>query len=442
MLVVALAAAVACALACGVFPAMAAMRRTSTKGLVTVGSASSTTPTSSRARQALVSLQFAMALMLLVGAGLLVHSLVRAADVNVGFEPRGLYTMRITPPDRPAAPQRAALYGRLMEQMRATPGVRDAAFINHAPFNPASITTTMLVEGRSTVDSSSQLFYRTASSNYPRVMQMTMREGRWFDGAEERSGAAAFVVNETAAKQYWPGASPIGARVRVAKSNQSVRDFGTFVPGTIVGVVRDVHQVSQDVSPVAEVYVPYTMEPWGWGMLMVRAEAAALPAVREAVRSVDTRLVAESNTAPFTHLEVAVRRRLESRHFAIRLIGAFALTGTLLACLGLYGVMAYNVTQRTRELALRKAMGATDARVIGLVLGSSGRIIAAGSVVGGFGAWIGARWLSGLLFQTSAIDPLVYVSAIAGLALIAMAATLVPALRASRLDPAIAIRQE
>ena len=175
---------------------------------------------------------------------------------------------------------------------------------------------------------------------------------------------------------------------------------------------------------------------------MVRAEASALPAMREVVRSVDTRLVAESNKAPFTHLESAVERRLEPRHFAIRLIGAFALTGTLLACLGLYGVMAYNVTQRTRELAVRKAMGATDARVIGLVLGSSGRIIAAGSVVGGFGAWIGARWLSGLLFQTSAIDPLVYVSAIGGLAVIATAATLVPALRASRLDPAIAIRQE
>jgi putative ABC transport system permease protein len=350
--------------------------------------------------------------------------------------------MRIVPPGRQDPAQRAALYQRLTDAMRAIPGVRGAAFINHAPFNPASITTTMVVEGRPAADSSNQLFYRTVSSSYPAVMRMTLREGRWFGDAEERSGAPVFVINETAARQYWGTVSPVGARVRIARANQAASDFGTYVAGTVVGVVRDVHQVSQDVAPVAEVYVPYTMEPWGWGMLMVRADASALPAMREAVRSVDTRLIVESNKTPFNHLDEAVTRRLEPRLFAIRLIGAFALTGIALACLGLYGVMAYNVTQRTREFAVRKAMGATDARVIQLVLGNSAAIVVAGAVIGALGAWGGARWISGLLFETSALDPLVYIAAVGGLTLIATVASIVPALRASRLDPALALRQE
>jgi putative ABC transport system permease protein len=377
-----------------------------------------------------------------VGAGLLTQSLVRAADVDIGFDAKGLYAMRIVPPGGPDAGSRAALYERLMQAIRATPRVRGAAFINHAPFNPASITTTMVVDGALKPDSSNQLFYRTASSSYAGVMGVQMREGRWFDGAEERAGAPVFVVNETAARQYWGKASPLGARVRIARANQASKDFGTFVSGTVIGVVRDVHQVSQDVAPSAEVYVPYTMEPWGWGMLMVRADASALPAMREAVRSVDTRLVAEANKTPFNDQHDAVATRLEPRRFAITLIGAFALTGIALACLGLYGVMAYNVAQRTREFAVRKAMGATNGRVIRLVLGNSATIVVAGALMGGFGAWGGARWISGLLFQTSALDPLVYVGAVAGLAGIATVASILPALRASRLDPAIALRQE
>jgi predicted permease len=442
MLAVAVSATAVCALACGLFPAIAALRRASGSTLASVGSAQSMTPTSSRTRQALVALQFAMALVLLVGAGLLTHSLVRAADVNVGFEPKGLYSMRIVPRNLPDASQRAALYQRLTEAMRTVPGVSEAAFINHAPFYGASITSTMLVDGSLKADSSNQLFYRTASSTYPSVMRTTMREGRWFTEAEERVGTAAFVVNETAARQYWGKVSPVGSRVRLARANQSAKDFGTFMSGMVIGVVRDVHQVGQDIAPAAEVYVPYTVEPWGWGMLMVRADQSALPAMREAVRSVDARLVTEANKTPFNSVDNAVTSQLEPRRFAIRLIGAFALTGIALACLGLYGVMAYNVTQRTREFAVRKAMGATDGRVIRLVLGNSAAIVVAGTVIGGIGAWGSARWISGLLFHTSALDPLVYVAAVAGLTLIATASSIVPALRASKLDPAIALRQE
>jgi predicted permease len=442
LLAIAVGAAVVCALACGVIPAMSARRRALRETFAAVGAAGSTTPATSRARQTLVSLQFALALVLLVGAGLLTRSFVRAADVDVGFDPEAVYSMRINPPGPADPTQAAALYRRLMDAMATVPGVRRAGFINHAPFLPASIPTTLVVEGRLSADSSRQLMYRTVSSSYRDVMRLTMRSGRWFEEGDERSATPVFIVNETAARRYWPGASPIGARVRVARASQAAKSFGELMSGTIVGVVRDVHQVSQDVAPIAEVYVPYTLEPWGWGMLMVRAEASALPAMREAVRQVDARLISETNLTPFAPMADAVSSRLAPRVLALRFMGAFALTGIALACLGLYGVIAYNVAQRTREIAVRKAVGATNARVLRLVFADSAAMITAGAVVGGATAWASTRWIESLLFETSRLDAGVYLTAAASLVIVAAAATVVPALRASKLDPAIALRSE
>ena len=442
LLVIALIATGICVAVCGVFPALWARRRAISDVLAAFGSATTTSPAASRARQLLVTLQFALALVLLIGAGLLTRSFIRAANVDVGFDPQGVYTMRIVPPGSPDAAGAAALYARVMDAMRTVPGVRGAAFINHAPFGTASITTTLVVDGRLAADSSSQLFYRTVSSSYRDVMRVTMAAGRWFDRADEQAGAPVFVINETTAKRYWPGASPIGARVRVALASQARSDFGTFVSGTIIGVVRDVHQVSQDVLPLPEVYVPYTLEPWAWGMLVVRADASALTAMPEALRQVDSRLVSDANPAPFSHLRDAVSTRLEPRVLAIRFIGAFAITGLVLACLGLYGVIAYNVGQRTREIAVRKAIGATDGQVMRYVVSNSIGMVAAGTAVGSVAAWISTRWITSLLFETSVLDPVVYVSAAIALGAVALVATFLPARRASVLDPAVALRQD
>jgi predicted permease len=399
-------------------------------------------PASARARRTLVALQFGLALVLLIGAGLLMRSFIRAADIDVGFQPAGLYAMRIVPPGRANQQQAAALYERLMGAMRASPGVRGAAFINHAPFLGASIPTTLVVDGRLSADSSSQLFYRTASSSYRDVMRLTMGEGRWFDDADERAASAVFVINETAARRYWPGTSPLGARVRIMRSYQGAKDFGTFVSGTIIGVVRDVHQVSQDITPAAEVYVPYTFEPWGWGSLIVRVDASAVPHLRDVVRSVDSRLVSDADKTPFSSMNDAISSSLQPRVLAIRFIGAFALVGLALASLGLYGVIAYSVAQRTREIAVRKAIGATNGNVIRLVVSDSAAMLAIGGVIGAPAAFASTRWLSSLLFETSPLDPVVYILAAATLVSVALAATVLPARRATRLDPAIALRQE
>jgi putative ABC transport system permease protein len=230
--------------------------------------------------------------------------------------------------------------------------------------------------------------------------------------------------------------------VRVSRASQASRELGQFVPGTVVGVVRDIHQISQDVLPVAEVYVPYTLEPWGWGSLVVRADRSALPAMREAVRSVDTRLVAESDREPFSPVENAIESGLQPRVVAIRFVAAFAATGLLLACLGLYGVIAYNVGQRGREIALRKAMGATDGGVVRLLARDSAAMVAGGTIAGGVGAWASTRWIRPLLFHTTAYDPAVYALAILALVIMAMIATLLPARRVNAIDPAIVLRGE
>jgi putative ABC transport system permease protein len=230
--------------------------------------------------------------------------------------------------------------------------------------------------------------------------------------------------------------------VRVSRASQASRDLGQFVPGTIVGVVRDIRQIRQDVLPAAEVYVPYTLEPWGWGSLVVRADRAALPAMREAVRGVDTRLVAESDRQPFSPILDAIESGLAPRLVAIRFVAAFAATGLLLACLGLYGVIAYNVGQRGREIALRKAMGATDGGVVRLLARDSVAMVAAGTTAGGLGAWLSTRWIGALLFRTEPYDPGVYLVAVLTLVIMAMIATVLPARRATAIDPARVLRGE
>jgi len=396
----------------------------------------------------LVTVQFALALILLVGAGLLFQSFRRAAQVDVGFDPEGVVALRIQPPGGAySEPQAAAaLYGRLMDAARAVPGVGDAAFINHAPFGSASITTTLSIEGRPALDSSSQLFYRTVSANYLAAMRMSMAAGRWFDDADIRSPGGSFVINEAMAKQHWGGSGALGQRITVTRASQARADFGQPLSGTIVGIVADVHQWGKDIAPAAEVYVPYTLETWPWGMLMVRARdgARSISALNRAVRSVDPRLLAEgaAGDAEFQMMESTIAGSLEPRRFSTSLIAVFANCALLLAAMGMYGVVAHSVAQRTREIGVRKALGATDSAIAALVLRESLLVVGAGIALGCAGAWGGARAIRALLFDTGTVDPAVYIGTIVLLAAAALLATYLPARHAMRLEPSLAMRSD
>ena len=447
VMAIAAAATVVTALLCGVWPAIRATRQRAGDALRASASGSIGIRSETRLRRALVAAQFALALVLLVGAGLLVQSFRRAAMVDVGFEPAGVLTLRIQPPagayaDAPAA---AALYGRLMDAVRVVPGVIDAAFINHAPLGTASITTTLSIDGRAS-DSTSQVFYRTVSDSYLGTMRMTMAAGRWFERDDIRSPGGRLIINETLARQRWQGTSALGQRITVTRASQSRADFGQPISGTIVGIVADVHQWGQDVAPVPEVYVPYTLETWPWGMLVVRARdgAGSIPAVANAVRAVDARLIpaGPAGAAMVGTMEDALSSRLEPRRFSMSLIATFAICALVLAAMGMYGVVAHGIAQRTREIGVRKALGATDGAIVAVIFRESLVVIGAGVLLGCIGAWAGARLIRGLLFDTGVADPLAYLATVGLLTGTALLATYLPARQAMRLEPTIAMRAE
>ena len=449
VLFVAAAASVLTALVCGLWPALRATRPTSGEVLRAGALGSIGVRSESRLRRGLVTVQFALAVMLLVGGGLLLQSFRRAAAVDVGLNPRGLVTLRLAPPPgayvKPS--EAAALYARLIDAARAVPGVVDAAFINHFPFGGASIYTSIQIDGRLDIDTSSnQILYRTVSDSYLRTVGMTLAAGRWFGDADLRSPGGQFVLNASAARLYWPHESAIGKRITVHRASQARADFGQPLPGVVIGVVNDVHQVAQDVVPAPEIYVPYTLETWPWGTLVVRTRGGAhsIPALRDAIAGVDARLVEKgsSGLAKFGFVDAAIASRLEPRKLSLSLIGAFAACAIVLAAVGLYGVVAYGVTQRTRELGVRKALGATERMIASLVIRESLVLTGIGIVVGCLGAWAGARLIHDLLFQTTPADLTVYAPTIVMLLGIGFLASYIPVRRATRLDPTIAMRGE
>ena len=445
VLLIAGAATLATAIACGLWPALRSS--TPSGGLESLRVGGVTTSRShGRMRRGLVTVQFALALVLLVGAGLLVQSFKRVAGVNVGFDPDGLLAARIGPASgTPSAAEALALYQRLMEATRSVPGVHESAFVSFPPYGSAMFTT-LSIEGRSTLDSSNQVFYRTVSDSFFRTMRMSLAAGRWFDDSDMRAPAGKFVINETMARQYWPGQSAIGQRITVRRASQARADFGQPLPGEVIGVIANVHQGRLDQAPAAELYVPFTLETWPWGYLVMRARDGerSIPALTRAIASVDPRLVRprDRGAGVVAAVERSIADSLRPRKLSMSLIGAFAACALLLAAIAMYGIVAYGVTQRTREIGVRKALGATDRDILRLLFRESTWVVLAGIVVGSTTAVASARLIRGLLFQTDVTDPVAFGATIVVLAAAAALATYVPARRAVRLDPSLAMRVE
>ena len=449
VLLVAIAASVVTTMLCGLWPAFRATRGAGIEHLRSGSKGAAGARSDTRMRRALVSVQFALALVLLVGAGLLLQSFRRALDVDVGFEPHGLVVVRINPlaSRYPNAEDAEALYTRLMAAARTVPGVQDAAFIQHFPFRGASILSPVEIDGRPASDTASrQVLYRTVSDTYLQTMKMHMVAGRWFDASDMRSPGGGFVINEAMAKQYWSGENPIGKRVTLRRSSQVRPNFGEPLPGVVIGVVADVHQFRQDIQPTPEAYVPYTLEPWAWGNIVVRARDASsvIRPLRDAILGVDPALIERGSQGEsrLSIVDADVQSALAPRKLSMWLIGGFAVCALVLAAIGMYGVVAYGITQRTTELGVRKALGATDGTIAALVLTESLVLTGLGVVVGCVGAWATTRLIRDQLFETAPVDPLAYGATIGMLTAVALLATYLPARRAMRLDPTIAIRGE
>jgi putative ABC transport system permease protein len=433
----------------GLLPALGAPGRALTAALKDGGGAGSGR-TRQRLRAALVVGEFALALMLLVGAGLLVRSLQRLQQVHPGFDLDQLVAIPIDPPSpRYDDPARAlALYDAVAEAVRAVPGVRSVGLTNHVPLSGASMPSRFEVAGApADTGGGAGVLFRSVDAEYFGTAGIPIVAGRGFERGDIVGAVPSVIVNQTLARRYWPGRNPMGETVTVHKAAQGRADFGQPVRATVIGVVGDVRHFALDYDFEPEVYVPYTLVVWPRIAVLVRADGAPdglVLALKRAVLSVDPDLPLEGTDfrSGIQTLTGMLDNTLAYRRLVTGLLAAFALPAVLLAALGIYGVIAYLVVQRSFEIAIRMALGASRQAVVRMVLGQGLRLALAGAALGFLGALGATRLLQAQLFGVSPTDHLTLFAATCILVLVGLIASYLPARRSARVPPMRALQSQ
>ncbi len=388
--------------------------------------------------KSLLVAQVAISLVLLVGAGLFLRTLHNLRHVDVGFNPQNLMLFRVQPQLNRYDEQRTlALYGQLLERIAAVPGVRAAALTNPALLTGSVNSTSIFVRGRvypvNERDNSGSINRLVISTNFFDVMEIPILLGRGFTPRDNQAAPKVVVINEAAAKTYFPGENPVGQRF-----GSSVENSGQL---EIVGVLRDAKYDSvRDPAPPT-MYVPYLQSRPGGAVIEVRTAgdpASVTTGVREAVRQVDPNLPMMDVS---TQLEQIERRFQQEKMFAqaYTLFGGLAL---LLAAIGLFGLMSYSVSRRTNEIGIRMALGAQRRDVLRLVMRESMTLVVVGVIIGVAVAVGTSRFLATLLFSLAATDAVTIAAAIAVMVFVSGLAGFLPARRASRVDPMVALRYD
>jgi len=398
-------------------------------------------------RRALVITEIALSLVLLVGAGLLIGSVRRLAQVNPGFDTNNLLTADINYPRRPAAAYRQDEGGggqkilarsdflRAVEQKVAmTPGVQSVGVINDLPVTGDSAQAgSFKIEGRPDVNwaNAPVAEWKSVTSNYFKTIGIPLLEGRLFIERDTQQSPATILINETLARSFFPGEDPIGKRLIMLNS-----------PREIIGIVGDARQGALNLPPSPEIYFPNTQLAIGQQVsLVVRTNidpASLSEVVRRAVQSVNP----DAPVFRVRTMQEVIAVSIAKERFNTILMALFAVVAMLLAAVGLYGVLAYSVTQRRREIGIRVALGARRADVLRLVVGQGLRLIALGVAVGLMAALGLTRLMKKLLFEISATDPATFVGVVALLISVALLACWVPARRATKVDPIAVLRSE
>ncbi len=384
---------------------------------------------------ALVAGEVALSIVLLVGAGLLARSLWRLGGVDPGFSADGLVTMQIhVPPPRYGTPaQYADLFQRLLARIGAQPGVQAAAAGTIVPFGGGNTAIEVHVEGRpaDTDGSAPSADWRMVTPDYFGVLEVPVRSGRVFTDADAAGTPEVLVVNETMARRYWPGADPLGRRIRVSGSDSWV---------TVVGIVGDTRNLGLDSEPRPTMYIPAYQYRWSPLSLLVRASTEPgqlLGAIRAEARALDPELPVSDIRA----LSEMIGGSIGPRRFNAALLAGFAAAALALAATGLYGVLTFSVSRRTREIGVRMALGARARDVTRLIVGEGLRPVAAGAAIGMAAALLLARLIESLLFGVGTGDPLTFAAVPLVLGAACLAACWLPARRAARVDPMVALRQ-
>jgi putative ABC transport system permease protein len=401
-----------------------------------------------RLRGAFVVAQVALALVLLVGAGLLVQTLYRLRGQYSSLRPESLLTARtLLDGKRYGEPaRRADFYEGVLRRVRSLPGVVAAGYTTAVPLMRKGGSNGLSIEGKENGPNAAwNALHRQVSPDYFRALGVALREGRDFTEADDENALPVAVVNEAMARAFWPGESPLAKRFKVGSPDSKEPWL------TVVGVVSDVRQMAADAPVKPEMYVPYRQAMPFWKGppysfftprdLVIRTSvdpSSVVPSVRRAVHETDAYQPVEGVRT----MDEVLGRETAERRVGVTLLAAFAALALLLSALGIYGVLAFFVVQHTPEIGVRMALGARPRDVLRLVVFKGMRLALAGVALGLAGAFALTRFIQSQLFGVSAADPLTYAGIAVLLALVALAACLIPARRATKVDPLVALRYE
>ncbi|HKG46995.1 MAG TPA: ABC transporter permease [Pyrinomonadaceae bacterium] len=393
-------------------------------------------------RDALVVAEVALGLVLLIGAGLMMRSFASLTNINPGFDPSNVLTARITLSgaayEDPESRKRYV--SQTLERLKALPGVENAAFVAPMPFSGADIGGDFRIDGQATPERGKEpaANVRNVTSDYFQTIRIPLLKGRYFSEQDQRGEVGTAIVNETLAKRYFANEDPLGKRIRALGVNQNPGDPKQY---EIVGVVGDVHHNSLTRSVTPEIYLPHQQNSWPWGNFIVRTTNDPAPLTKgftEAIRAIDKN-VPVTRVRPLTE---AISATLSQPRFYTLLFGLFGATGLLLTVVGIYSVISYTVSHHTREIGIRMALGAQGMDVLKLIVGKGLALTLIGICLGLVGAFGVTRVMQTLLFGVSTTDWVTFTGVALFLAVVGLIATAIPARRAIKIDPLVALRYE
>jgi predicted permease len=397
-----------------------------------------------RIRNGLLILQMALALVLVVSAGLLLRSFYQMLHATTGFDATHVVTFELPLPTSlryQDTNRMAQTYGDVLEQLKAIPGMQSVGFASVVPMGGDTDSTIIRIPGRPLTKQTDApgANYQFVSPGFFRAIGTPLEQGRDIATSDILTSQPVTIINRTMAEKYWPGQDPIGKQVGVGMVRIPLR--------TIIGVVADTKQTSLREQPSPEMYVPYTQNEikiWPSMQTMqyalrLRGDANGIEEqVRRAVNEVDPDLP----LAQFTELQTMVDASMAADRFALLMLSGFGLLALVLASVGMYGVISYGVLQRTSEIALRMALGAGRGKILGMILREGGSLAIAGIGIGLVAAWMTTRVMERFLYGVKAADPVTFAAVVLILIGVALLACWVPARRAMRVDPTVALRCE
>jgi len=420
----------------GLVPGLASSRPELTEALKEGGRSSTVGTRRNRLRNGLVIAEVALALVLLSGAGLLIKSFARLQNVNPGFNPRNALTFEVSLPkiQYPDDASVVRFNNEAQRRIAALPGVQAAGFSTILPLAGTNSDWSFAIEGRPSDNNSPSPDEekRQVSPDYFRAIETPLIKGRFFSDADSADAPLVISVNQTFAKKFWPKGDALGKRITFDDPKKNPKWI------TIVGIVGDIRHFGLDIDPKPEMYVPFSQSAYSTTICVVRSNQDArtlLAAIRREIQAIDS-AVPLANVRSF---ETVIAESVAPRRLSVVLLGVFAGVAVLLASVGIYGVMSFLVVQRTHEIGVRMALGAQRSDVLKLVLFRSLKLISVGTIIGLIVALMSTHTLRALLYSVSAFDAMTFVLVTILLGAVALAASYLPAIRATKADPMVVL---